>query len=195
METVQGVTARLLHRGFYARDTAVVARELLGKVLVRRIPEGTLSGIITETEAYKGEADPASHAYRGITKRNRAMFGQVGRVYVYFTYGMHYCVNVVARDDKNSAGAVLIRAVRPETGIEIMRQNRHRNGVYGIADGPAKLTQAMQIGSDMYGQDLTEKSALYITHGEDCIIRIRRAPRIGISRARDKRWNFSIVDR
>ena len=184
----------MLPRKFYARDTTIVARELVGKLLVRRIGNDMLSGTIMETEAYKDADDPASHAHNGMTKRNRAMFGQVGRAYVYFTYGMHYCFNVVARDHADVAGAVLIRAIKPCRGIEIMRQNRNKNGKIAIADGPAKLAQAMRIDTDMYGIDLTKKSDLYITcQKNDDVMRINTAPRVGISRATERRWNYSLV--
>lgn len=192
--------AGLLPRGFYARDTAAVARDLLGKILVRRIGGSTISGTIVETEAYKHAGDPASHAYGGMTERNRAMFGEVGRSYVYFTYGMHYCFNAVARGRGIMAGAVLVRSVRPCRGADAMARNRGRSGAGaaagggGLADGPAKLTQAMRIGPGLYGADLTTRGGLFITGGGGGGgVRIRAAPRIGISRATDKRWNFSVV--
>jgi len=103
-----------LPRKCYARDTIKVAKDLLGKHLIRKIGNTTISGIITETEAYRYKDDPASHAYGGKTERNKAMFGQVGKSYVYFTYGMHYCVNVVAKGDGYNAGAVLIGALKPK---------------------------------------------------------------------------------
>ena len=100
------------------RDTVTVAKDILGKRIIRKIGNNTVSGIITETEAYRHTDDPASHAFRKITDRNKVMFGEVGVAYVYFTYGMHYCFNVVARNSKTAAGAVLIRAIEPEKGIE-----------------------------------------------------------------------------
>ena len=116
----------LLPRKFYSRDTVTVAKELLGKKLVRKIGAQTISGIITETEAYRHSDDPASHAYRKKTERNKAMFEEVGKAYVYFTYGMYFCFNVVARNQKVEAGAVLIRAIHPEKGKEIMIKNRDK---------------------------------------------------------------------
>jgi len=101
-----------------------VAKGLLGKRLVRKVGSHKISGIITETEAYRHRDDPSSHAFRRKTERNKAMFEEVGRAYVYFTYGMYFCFNVVARNSKADAGAVLIRAIYPEKGIEIMKKNR-----------------------------------------------------------------------
>ncbi len=103
-----------LTREFYARNTVQVAKDLLGKTLVRRIGKKTISGIITETEAYRYRDDPASHAFRSMTERNKAMFGEVGHAYVYFTYGMYYCVNAVAKSKNFQAGAVLIRSLEPK---------------------------------------------------------------------------------
>src|SRR3989442_3862290 len=101
---------KVIPRSFYQRDTVNVAQDLLGQVLVRRISGKTISGIIVETEAYRYRDDAASHSFAGRTERNKAMFGEVGRAYVYFTYGMHYCVNAVARDADSEAGAVLLCA-------------------------------------------------------------------------------------
>ena len=114
----------ILPKKFYQRDTVIVAKNLLGKKLVRRVGNYEMSGIITETEAYRHKDDPASHAFKKITDRNSIMFGEVGIAYVYFTYGMHYCFNVVAKKDKISAGAVLIRGINPEKGIKRMQVNR-----------------------------------------------------------------------
>ena len=101
----------ILHREFYLENTVSVAKNLLGKKIIRKVGRTEMSGIITETEAYRHKDDPASHAFRNITQRNKVMFGEVGTAYVYFTYGMHYCFNVVARNPKVKAGAVLIRAI------------------------------------------------------------------------------------
>ncbi len=108
----------ILPREFYLKNTVIVAKNLLGKRIVRKIGRHVVSGIITETEAYRHKDDPASHAFREITDRNKVMFGDVGMAYVYFTYGMHYCFNVVAKNSKIEAGAVLIRAIQPEKGIK-----------------------------------------------------------------------------
>ncbi len=179
-----------LPREFYGRDTVAVARGLLGKRIVRRIGRRDVSVVITETEAYGHRDDPASHAFRSMTERNRAMFGQVGMAYVYFTYGMHYCFNVVARGPGSLAGAVLIRAARPESGADVMARNRKNSR--NICDGPARLTQALGITKAQYGADLTERSGLYIAEG-DGPGRILAGPRVGIRRATGLPWNFRAV--
>ena len=135
--------------------------------------------------------DPASHAFRGPTERNKVMFGQVGIAYVYFTYGMHYCVNAVARSSSYDAGAVLIRAIKPEKGIETMFQNRGMNTLANLTNGPAKLTQAMKISKKQYGEDLSKASSLYITEGIKTK-KMRLNPRIGIKNGNEKLWNFKI---
>jgi len=179
----------MLSRKFYSRDTVIVAKELLGKKLVRKIGNKTISGIITETEAYRQSDDAASHAFMGITPRNKAMFGEVGCAYVYFTYGMYYCVNVVARNHKYTAGAVLIRALEPVDGIDIMIKNRKEKT--NLTDGPAKLTQALRIDKKLYGEDLIKSSKIYITNGTRKT-KIIASSRIGIKKAADKKWNFKI---
>lgn len=181
----------ILPRKFYARDTVVVAKELLGKKLVRKIGKTTISGIITETEAYRFSDDPASHAFRGITQRNKAMFGQVGLAYVYFTYGMYYCFNTVARSEKFDAGAVLIRAIQPEKGIDVIRKNRKTKKDSNLTNGPAKLTQALNITKKHYGTDLTKNSELFISDGID-VKKIFSGERVGIKNGLDKLWNFKI---
>lgn len=178
-----------LPREFYARDTIIVAKKLLGKKLIRKIGDKKISGIITETEAYKHKDDPASHAFRKKTERNRAMFEEVGHAYVYFTYGMHFCFNVVARNSRSVAGAVLIRAIHPEDGIEVMKQNRGKDDLKILTNGPAKVAQALRINKQQYGVDLTQNSELFITEGMTTK-KIFASPRIGISIATENLWNF-----
>ena len=176
-----------------------MAKELLGKHIVRKLGRTEISGIITETEAYRHKDDPASHAHRGTTERNKVMFGKVGISYVYFTYGMHYCFNVVAKNKRTKAGAVLIRAIQPEKGIKTMQRNRGQVNIKNLANGPAKLAQALQITKEQYGLDLTRDSKLYITEGigkkkeeEKKKKKITASPRVGIKEATDKLWNFRI---
>lgn len=184
---------KILSKSFYARDTVKVARDLLGKKLVRKIGDKKMSGIISETEAYRHTDDPASHAFGGLTDRNKVMFGQVGIAYVYFTYGMHYCVNVVARNDSFDAGAVLIRSIIPKLGIKEMVKNRKIDSLVNLTNGPAKLTQAMSITKKQYGENLTKQSSLYITEGIKPT-KIKSNSRVGIKKGIDKLWNFKIED-
>ena len=159
------VKLRVLAREFYNRDTVCVARELLGKTLVRKIDRQKLSGIITETEAYKGKNDPASHASRKMTERNKVMFGQIGKTYVYFTYGNHFMLNAVAKNEKSNAGAVLIRSIEPQEGIKLMIKNRKTSIILNLTNGPGKLTQAMNITKEQNNIDLTKNSPVFITDG------------------------------
>lgn len=180
---------------FYRRPTEVVARDLVGKKLVRTIRENgrifRLAGIIVETEAYGYSDDPASHACMGPTARNRVMFGDVGRAYVYFTYGNHFCVNVSARSSTIEAGAVLIRGLEPVEGIEIMKKLRPVDDAFSLTSGPGKLTQALNISSALNGVDMTNpESELHIEFGISKSIRIMATPRIGITRAVDRKWRF-----
>src|SRR3989338_6521216 len=132
---------KVLERAFYERNTRVVAFELIGHMLVFERQDGNVSGRIVETEAYFGAEDPASHAYCGLTQRNRAMFGLAGMSYVYFTYGNHFCLNVVT-ERAGVAGAVLIRAVEPISGVSMMKKRRQSGNMLELANGPGKLTQA-----------------------------------------------------
>jgi DNA-3-methyladenine glycosylase len=179
---------------FYRRPTEIVARDLVGKILVRVIKRNgrkfRLAGRIVEAEAYGFDDDPASHACIGPTQRNSVMFGEVGRAYVYFTYGNHFCVNVSARASKAKAGAVLIRGIEPAEGLEFMRQFRPVDDVLSLTSGPGKLTQALQITFALNGVDMTDSgSELYIESGSKPE-RVIATPRIGITRATNKEWRF-----
>ena len=181
----------ILKKEFYERETITVAKQLIGKKLTRKIKNLKLTGIITETEAYRGRDDPASHAATNLTKRNQIMFGPVGMSYVYFTYGMYFMLNVVAKSKKQNAGAVLIRGIYPQDGIKNMIKNRGMKDINKITNGPGKLTMAMNISMKENNLNLTKKSSIYISEG---IIpkKIKKSPRIGITKAIDKKWNFSI---
>ena len=181
----------ILPREFYQKDTVVVAKNILGKKLVRKIGNFQMSGIIIETEAYKHKDDPASHAFRNITERNKIMFGDVGIAYVYFTYGMHYCFNVVAKNFRTDAGAVLIRAIKPDKGITRMQQNRNMEELKNLTNGPAKLTQALEITKEHYGMDLTKKSKIYIEDTTN-VTKISKSTRVGIKNGKEMLWNFKI---
>lgn len=182
----------MIPREFYSQDTVTVARKLLGKKIIRRIGKHEISGIIIETEAYRQKDDPASHAYKKMTERNRAMFEEVGKAYVYFTYGMYYCFNVVAKNSRHDAGAVLIRSIKPLDGIEIMKKNRGTEDLSNLASGPGKLTQAFKITKKQYGIDLTKRGELFITDGIEKLKKISSGPRVGIREGTENLWNFKI---
>jgi len=186
-----------LPRNFYARHSFEVARDLLGKLLIREMAGEILIGRIVEVEAYGGPEDPASHARFGLRKWNKVMFGEVGRAYIYRIYGVHYCLNVVAKPKSASAGAVLIRAVEPIKGISIMIENRFsmkvwRGKLIDLTNGPAKLCKAFKIDLSLNGIDLTRKGPLYIANTLSRKIKIETSPRIGIRRGLDRKWRFYI---
>lgn len=181
---------RKLTREFYLQNTIQAARALLGMVLVHNAPEGTVSGRIVETEAYLHD-DPACHASCGMTRRNEVMFGEPGRAYVYFTYGAHFCLNFVTQP-AGVPEAVLIRALQPLEGIEIMRRNRGRENEHDLCSGPGKLTQAMGIDISLNGEDLQGDRLSVIDDGAGSGEIIAR-PRIGIREAADKLWRFHPV--
>ena len=186
---------QLLSRSFYQRDTVQVARELLGAVLVRVHDGNVIAGIISETEAYCGELDAASHAYRRETPRNKAMFGPVGHSYVYFTYGNHHCLNLVARPQEQNAGGVLIRALIPLKGIEHMQRYRGVTDHARLTSGPGNVGKALQLNREHNHIDVTHQGELYVVRGTpiaDADVLIM--PRIGISKAQDKLWRFVISE-
>ena len=189
-----------LDRSFYNRSTDLVAMDLLGNKLVRIISNAgekpkRLSGIIVETEAYGFKEDAASHAFRGQTPRNGVMFGEVGRAYIYFIYGNHFCVNVSARPFEIEAGAVLIRALQPVEGIECMKIFRKNNEELSLTSGPGKIGQALYIQKSLNGQDMTDcNSHIHIEVGPKPLGMIA-TQRIGTSRALDKKWRFVSLDR
>jgi len=184
-----------LPRSFYTRSPLLVAQDLLGKILVRKIGKHVFSGKIVEVEAYRGELDPASHAYRGKTKRNEVMFREGGFLYVYFTYGMHFCANVVT-GKANKGEAVLIRALEPIEGIEDMKRNRNmppdKEPMYSLTNGPAKLCQALDIDGGNNGTDLLGEE-IFLTEGKSLLKSATgTSTRVGISRGKEKKWRFFI---
>jgi DNA-3-methyladenine glycosylase len=188
---------RTLPRQFYDRDSRELATLLLNKLLVSREPSGdVLAARIVEVEAYRGAEDPASHAYRGMTRRNATMFGPAGHLYVYFTYGMHWCANVVAHE-RVEASAVLLRAASPVLGIDLMRSRRVKaRDDRGLLSGPAKLCQAFGITGSFDGTDLTRP------RGALCLVDDGVPPpatpsvttRVGIARGRgdDFEWRYCV---
>lgn len=166
---------------FLDRDAAAVAPDLLGaKLLVAGV-----GGIIVETEAYHPD-DPASHSFRGPTPRNRSMFAGKGRVYVYRSYGIHWCINVVCRN----ASAVLLRALHPTDGIDKMRERRGLEDVRALCSGPGKLCEALAVTGDLDGRMLTARPfKLVLPTGP---VEATIGPRIGITKAADVPWRFGV---
>ena len=178
----------ILKRDFYARPTVEVARALLGKVLVH----GPAAGIIVETEAYLGGDDLAAHAAHGVTPRTRVIFGPPGHAYVYFIYGMYECLNLVAEPD-GRPGAVLIRALEPAAGLDLMWQRRPAaRKLEDLASGPGKLTLALAITRAQDGADVTRGSLVVRQPVETRAIEIQAGPRVGITRCADWPLRFSI---
>jgi len=182
----------ILNRSFYQQNTVTVAKNLLGKIVVRKTQNVVFTGIIVETEAYCFNNDPASHAYRGKTKRNAPMFGIVGFTYIYFIYGNYFCFNIVAKPTMAVAGAVLIRALEPIEGIEEMHHNRRNTCAKNLTNGPGKLTQALQITTTDNFIDVTKNGPLYIIDNNVQIGDIVTTSRIGITVGRDKQWRFCL---
>ena len=183
-----------LSRRFFARPTLTVARELLNQRLVRVYQGERLSGIIVETEAYIGEDDSAAHSFHGRTSRTAIMYGDPGKAYVYFTYGMHWMLNFVTESEGFPA-AVLVRALAPAEGIETMRRLRGREP---LADGPAKLCQALAIDRSLLGEDIATSDKLFVERRPQIPeAKVQRTPRIGIgyadASARERPWRFLFV--
>ncbi|NTV02798.1 MAG: DNA-3-methyladenine glycosylase [Chlorobiaceae bacterium] len=174
---------------FFELPTLLLAERLLGKIFVRREAPGSplLKGRIVETEAYLGEEDEASHAWRGLTRRNRAMFGPPGTLYIYFSYGCHHLANIVS-EPEGTAGAVLLRAMEPVEGIERMRLNRRTEDPRLLMSGPGRLTQALGIGPDLYAESLLGQRCWIEDAPEVPPEMIGTSQRIGISRSTHLPW-------
>lgn len=185
-----------LPRSFYLRPTLKVAKDLLGKYLIRKYKGKLLVGKIVETEAYLHN-DTASHSYRGKTKRNEVMFWQGGHLYVYFTYGMHFCCNVVTEEEGKGC-AVLIRAVEPVENIELMKIHRNidtSKNVYNLTNGPAKLCKAFALGRNENGTDLCgDKFWVGKTEIRNPKSEIISSSRVGITNGSEYKWRFYIKD-
>jgi DNA-3-methyladenine glycosylase len=201
----------LIPREFFARPSVEVAPDLLGCVLEHETADGLVAVELTEVEAYAGRSDPASHAYRGKTRRNAVMFGPPGHAYVYFTYGMHFCVNIVCLGEAGSASAVLLRAGEVIAGEELARARRTRGTTAiaprDLARGPARLCQALGIDRSQDGADLVSAGAplrmlsrtgnparsAVLARGDDLPgtpRRILTGPRVGVSSAAAIPWRF-----
>lgn len=169
-----------------------MARDLLGCRLVRVDRGNRLSGVIVETEAYRGVGDPASHAYAGKTERNSVMFGEAGHAYLYFIYGFHHCLNVTT-EGNGRPGAVLLRAVEPREGGAQMARNRRVGGGQHLTDGPGRLTQALGIDRRLNGEDMVASETLFIERGPRPK-RIGTSGRVGIKVATERRWRYFVAD-
>lgn len=184
---------RPLPRAFYDRATLAVARDLLGTLLVCRSAEGVAAGVIVETEAYIGETDPACHAASGLTRRNAPLYGDPGRAYVYFTYGMHCLFNAVA-ERRGFPAAVLVRALEPVDGEALMRRRRGRPSLpaHDLCRGPGNLARALGITLADNRADLTRAPArgagLWIEDRGIEIAEVAWSPRIGITVGLDRAW-------
>ena len=182
-----------LTRSFYQQSTVDVAKQLLGKYLVRRHPDGDCIGRIVETEAYIGPQDLACHAAKGRTKRTEVMFGAAGHAYVYFIYGMYSMLNLVT-EAKDYPAAVLIRAVEPLQGIELMKQRRQNGTLRNLASGPGKLCQAFDIDRTLDGADLCGK-IIYVEDRDEPVPKFQATARIGVDYAgqwKDKPFRFLV---
>ncbi len=189
-----------LKKSFFNQETTLVAQELLGKLLVMHHNNNLLVGMIVETESYRSD-DAASHAFIGKTERNSAMFGPIGHAYVYLSHGLHYGFNIVARSKDYPAGGVLIRAVEPLKGIEIMKKNRKLQispkEIKNLTNGPGKLTQAFDINKKYNHLNLVTSTELFVTENilrPDTLQTILQSPRIGINKAQHHLWRFFIKD-
>ena len=180
-------------RSFYEQPTVDVARQLPGNYLVRKLPDGKTVGRIVETEAYVGPKDMACHAARGRTARTEIMFGRAGYAYVYFIYGFYYCLNIVT-EEVDHASAVLIRALEPVDGIELMKKRRRSEELRNLASGPGKLCQTFAIDKSLNKADVCGNVLYVEDHGEPSP-KILATPRVSVDYAgkwKDKRWRFLI---
>jgi DNA-3-methyladenine glycosylase len=181
-------------RSFFARPSLEVARDLLGRVLVRPLPDGSrVAARLVETEAYRQD-DPASHSYRGRTTRTDVMFGPPGRLYVYFTYGMHFCMNAVTGAD-GEGSAVLLRAAEPLEGVEDMAARRGTSDLRLLLAGPARLCEGFGIGREHNGIDLVAGDVMYVETGTPVSDdRVAAGPRVGLTVAVENPWRFVVMD-
>lgn len=182
-------------QSFFERDPVSVAKDILGHFLVRRVQDSFLVGKIVEVEAYLDESDPASHAAAGMTERSKIFWGPGGRAYVFVIYGIHHCLNVITMP-KGEPGCVLIRAVEPVIGIEIMRRNRGGRDGVELTNGPGKLCSAFDIDLSFNNMDLTDlKSTLFIARNleiHEGSFEIGVTPRVGISKGTERMLRFFI---
>ena len=188
------MTSKLNLHQFLSQPAPIVAKELLGSYLERTFEDGSVSLVkIVETEAYD-QTDVASHSYNGMTPRTEVMFGEPGHLYVYFTYGMHYCCNIVV-GPKGHGAAVLIRAVEPIDVTDNLLKFRRAKNEVDLTNGPAKLCQSLNIKKDLNGHDLTQSPIkLQLKLSNEQSNAITETPRIGISKGKEIKWRFYLTD-
>jgi DNA-3-methyladenine glycosylase len=192
---IDTIPKAILPRKFYIRPVLTVARDLLGKMLIKKDGNKVLAARIVEVEAYDGKIDEASHSFNGKTKRNEVMFNEGGYFYIYFTYGAHFCCNVVTGKNDNGA-AVLIRAVEPLLGIDKMIENRFdrqlksEKEIYNLTSGPGKVCKAFGFNKDYSGLDLTNSSVFIVDQPKIKKDRIGVSKRIGITKSVNLPWRF-----
>jgi len=182
----------ILNKDFYLQGVVALAKDLIGCILLHDDGVTRRSGIIVETEAYT-EDDPASHAFKGITRRNRQMFEEGGTSYVYLIYGLYYCFNVAA-GPKGRGEAVLIRALKPLEGIPVMQRVRNTRDVQNLCSGPGKLCLAFEISMEQNGMSLIDSSLQIAGPAENEKYEIETSYRIGLSKATEKKWRFYVKD-
>jgi len=183
-------SGEVLPREFYERDPETVAKELLGKRLIRKLGKNLLEGIIVETEAYYGLHDPASRAYHGIKNYNKPMWNEPGRAFIYNVH-KYWMFNIVAHKP-NNIGAVLIRAMEPTKGIEIMKKNRSVKKLFDLANGPGKLTIALKINKDLNGVPVTSCESEIVIANNKMKFEIGSSHRIGVSKDLERKLRFFI---
>jgi len=192
---IDTIQIKILPGKFFIQPVLAVAKELLGKVLIKKDGNQSLAGRIVEVEAYDGRIDKASHSFIGKTKRNEVMFNEGGYFYVYFTYGAHFCCNVVT-GKKDHGAAVLIRAVEPLIGIDEMIKNRFgrelksEKEIYNLTSGPGKVCKAFGFNKDHSGLDLTDSDVLIVDQPKIKKSKIGISKRIGITKSVNLPWRF-----
>lgn len=180
---------QVLPRGFYKRRTDTVAKELLGKILVRRLDDTLLGGIIVETEAYFGGDDPASRAFQGLKTYNRVMFEEPGHVFIYNVH-QYWMLNLIAHDD--GVGGILIRAIEPTMGLETMKQNRPVKHLRDLSSGPGKLTLALDVDKSLNGVDATSADSLVYVLDNEHNHEVGTSHRIGVTRDLPEHYRYYV---
>lgn len=180
----------ILEQNFYSRDTALVAEDLLGKFLIRRLGEEEVGGFIVETEAYYGKNDPASRAYDGKKNYNEVMYGESGHLFIYNVH-QYWMLNFIAHEPCN-VGGVLVRAIEPKIGLDVMKKNRPVSDIVNLTSGPGKLTLALDVDKSLNGIPVTEKENLIIVKENEMGFEVGRSHRIGVTRDLDRELRFYI---